>query len=81
MKAKTNPILEELWRTKDDLAREAGDDVARICENTRRWASSHPHPGPVLKDAAELRAWLVEQDDAELPLVREDTPSYGDHQP
>jgi hypothetical protein len=30
MKAKTNPILEELWQTKEDSAREAGDDVARI---------------------------------------------------
>jgi hypothetical protein len=30
MKTKMNPILEELWQTKDDLAREAGDDVARI---------------------------------------------------
>lgn len=77
MKTKTNPILKELWRTKDDLAREAGDDVARICENTRRWAATHPHSGPVLKDAAELRAWLARQEEPELSVVREDAPPYG----
>jgi hypothetical protein len=31
MKATMNPILEELWRTKDDLASEAGGDVHRLC--------------------------------------------------
>ena len=53
---KTNPIFEELWQTQDDLAREAGERVARICKNTRRWAAAHPHPGPVVNEAAELRA-------------------------
>ena len=53
---KTNPIFEELWQTQDDLLREAGDEVALICENTRRWAAAHPHSGPVVGDAAELRA-------------------------
>ncbi len=77
MKAKMNPILEELWQTKDDLAREAGDDVARICENTRRWVVAHPHPGPVIKDVAELRAWLARQEESELSVVREDAPPYG----
>ena len=71
---KTNPILDDLWRTKDDLAREAGGDVRRLCENTRRWATAHPHPGPVVKDAAELRAWLARQEAADLLVVREDAP-------
>jgi hypothetical protein len=44
---KPNPILEELWRIKDELAQEAGYDVHRLCENTRKWAEAHPHPGPV----------------------------------
>lgn len=56
-----NPILEDLWRTKDDLAREAGGDVHRLCENTHRWAAAHPHSGPAVKDAAELHAWLAHQ--------------------
>jgi len=77
MNAKMNPILEDLWQTKDDLAREAGDDVARICENTRRWAAAHPHSGPVVNDAAELRAWLARQEEEKLAVVREDTPPYG----
>jgi hypothetical protein len=91
MKTKTNPILEELWQTKDDLAREAEDDVNRICENTRRWAAAHPHSGPKVKDAAELRAWLARQEESEL-VVREDPaspvgyaginpPPYGTPQP
>jgi hypothetical protein len=71
------PILEELWQTKDDLAREAGDDVARICENTRRWAAAHPHSGPVVKDAAELRAWLDRQEEPELSVVPEEDADRG----
>lgn len=81
MKMTTNPILEELWQTKDALAREAGDDVARICENTRRWAVAHPHSGPVVKDAAELRAWLARQEEPELSVVRENQPPYGSQEP
>jgi hypothetical protein len=76
-----NPILEELWQTKDDLAREAGDDVGRICENTRRWAAAHPHSGPIVKDPAELRAWLTRQEKSELLTVREDAPPYGNQKP
>jgi hypothetical protein len=81
MKAKTNPIFEELWQTKDDLAREAGDEDARICENTRRWAAAHPHSGPVVKDAAELRAWLARMEEPELSVVREDMTPYGSEKP
>jgi hypothetical protein len=52
---KPNPILEEVWRVKDELAREAGHDIHRLCENTRQWAAEHPHPGPVVRNAEELR--------------------------
>jgi hypothetical protein len=74
MKTTMNPILEELWRTKDDLAREAGGDVYRLCENTRRWAAAHPHPSPVVQDAAELRVRLAGQEEEKLLAVREDQP-------
>jgi hypothetical protein len=68
---KTNPILEEVWRIKDELAREAGLDIHRLCENTRKWAESHPRSGPVVHDAQELRQ-LAE---INLPLgVREEPP-------
>lgn len=52
---KPNPILEEVWRVKDELAREAGHDIHRLCENTRQWAAEHPHSGPVVRNAEELR--------------------------
>jgi hypothetical protein len=52
---KTNSILDEIWRIKDELAREAGYDVRRLCENTRKWAAEHPHGGPVVRNAGELR--------------------------
>ncbi|MCX6877493.1 MAG: hypothetical protein NTW21_27340 [Verrucomicrobia bacterium] len=74
MNATPNPILEDLWRTKDDLAREAGGDVRRLCENTRRWAAAHPHRGPHLKDAIDLRTWLARQGEPEVLMVREDPP-------
>jgi hypothetical protein len=59
---KADPILEELWRIKDELAREAGNDVRRLCENTRRWAAAHPHSAPVVRDAEELRK-LIEAEE------------------
>ena len=59
---KSNPILEEVWRIKDDLAREAGYDVHRLCENTRKWAADHPHPGPVVRSAEELRQLVAERE-------------------
>ena len=76
MKVKTDPIFEELWSIKGALAAEAGDDVRRMGENTRRWAAENPHPGPRVKDAVELRAW-VEQQEREALLLREDSPPYG----
>jgi hypothetical protein len=56
---KSNPILEEVWRIKDELAREANYDIRRLCENTRRWAAEHPHNGPVVHSAEELRQLLA----------------------
>ena len=55
-----NSILEEIWRIKDQLAREAGDDLHRLCENTRRWAAEHPYSGPVIASAEELRRLAAE---------------------
>jgi hypothetical protein len=52
---KGNPILEEVWRIKDQLAAEAGYDADRFFENLRKWEAAHPHPGPVVRNAEELR--------------------------
>jgi hypothetical protein len=57
-----DPILEEVWRIKDELAREAGYDVRRLCENTRKWAAEHPHSGPVIHSAEDLRQYVEEQE-------------------
>ena len=77
MKPTTNPILKNLWQVKDDLIREADHDLQRLCENTRRWAAAHPHSGPVVENAAALRALLArEVNSAELAL-HEDAPAPG----
>ena len=73
----SDPILEEVWRIKDELAREAGYDLHRLCENTRRWAAEHPHPGPQIEDAAALRHFVEQQENAAAAL-REQPPPYGE---
>lgn len=59
---KADPILEELWKIKDDLAREAGYDTHRFFEGLRRWEAEHPHPGPVVHNAEELRQLMAEKE-------------------
>lgn len=74
---KPNPILEEVWRVKDELAREAGGDVHRLCEKTRQWAAAHPHPGPVARSPEELRQLLAEaerQRAAQAPMTLRENP-------
>jgi hypothetical protein len=70
------PILEEVWRVKDELAREAGNDLHQLCENTRKWAAAHPHTGPAFNNAEGLKRYLVEQE-AGLPALREEPPAFG----
>jgi len=74
---KTNPILEEVWRIKDELAREAGNDLHQLCENTRKWAATHTHAGPALNNAEELRQYLADQE-AATPALHEGPPGSGD---
>ena len=76
MKPTTNPILKNLWQVKDDLIREADHDLQRLCENTRRWAAAHPHSGPVVENAAALRALLAPKE-SNLAL-REEPTRYGE---
>jgi hypothetical protein len=59
---KPDPILEELWKVKDQLAAEAGYDVDRFLENLRRWEAEHPHPGRVIRGAEELRQLVAEEE-------------------
>jgi hypothetical protein len=57
-----NPI-KEVWRIKDELAREAAYDVHRLCENTRKWAEAHGRTGPVIRSPQELRAYVAEEEE------------------
>ena len=50
----TNPILEEVWRIKDQLAAESGYDIDRFVEQLRAWSLAHPASGPVVHNAEEL---------------------------
>jgi hypothetical protein len=57
---KPDPILEELWRIKDELTREANYDTRRFFEILRQWETDHPHPGPIVRNAKELRDLIAE---------------------
>jgi hypothetical protein len=77
---KSDPILEEVWRIKDEMAREAGYDLHRLCEQTRQWAEAHRPAGRVVHGAEELRqlAEEAERKRAEgSPLVLRDKPPPG----
>ena len=59
---KTNPILEDVWRTKDELAREAGYDAHRFFEELRNWSEENPHREPVIRGAEELQRLAAEEE-------------------
>ena len=69
---KTNPILEEIWKVKDQLAHQAEGDLSRLCEQTREWSLDHHHQGPIIRSAADLRRLLVEHPSS---LVAETAPN------
>jgi hypothetical protein len=73
---KTNPLLEELWRVKDDLAREAGYDLDRIFAELR--AAEAQQPGPLIRSPEELRRYVADQerrrDTASALALKEEPP-------
>jgi hypothetical protein len=75
---KADPILEELWKVKDDLAREAGYDAHRFMENLRKWEEEHPQSGPLVRNAEELRQLLAEK---ERQRARESAMALNDKPP
>lgn len=79
---KANPILEEAWRIKDQLAAEAGYDIDRFFENLRKWEAEHPHTGPVVRNAQELRQVVAEterQRAEESAMALKDKPPRKEH--
>jgi len=74
---KSNPILEEVWRIKDQLATEAAYDIGRFFKNLRKWEAEHPHPGPVVNSAEELKQLITEKERQRAlatPMVVNDKP-------
>ena len=75
---KPNPILDELWKVKDQLAAEAGYDANRFLENLRRWEAEHPLPGRAVHSAEELRQLAAEEErkraDAAAPILKDKPP-------
>jgi hypothetical protein len=74
---KTNPILDEVWRVKDQLAAESGYDVDRFFEQLRAWSMAHPHAGPMVHTTDELRQLVAEKErqrDQESTMTLNDKP-------
>jgi hypothetical protein len=74
---KSNPILEEVWRIKDQLAAEAGYDIDRFFENLRKWEAEHPPHGPVVNSSEELQQLITEKEHrraAEAAMLLNDKP-------
>jgi len=67
---KMNPILEELWQAKDDLAREAGYDIDRIFAELR--AAEARQSGPIIRSAEELRQFAEKEERQHAALVRQE---------
>ena len=78
---KSNPILEEIWRIKAQLAREAGNDMHTFCEQLMEWSNSHPHPGPIIRNAEDLRRLVEEaereRDQRSALALKKKSPNYG----
>ena len=73
---KADSILEEVWRIKDYLAREAGGDIHLMCANARQWIADHPHAGPIAHNVEELQRLVAAA--GQTPLsVHEASPPYG----
>ncbi len=73
---KADPILEELWKVKDQLAAEAGYDVERFLAGLRAWEAEH-RAGRIIRSDEELRE-LVQQEERKraepTSLLKEEPP-------
>ena len=73
---KADPILQEIWDIKDRLAAEADYDINRFVQQLREWSAKHPHDGPVVHNAEELRQLVAakERQRAESSLALNEEP-------
>jgi hypothetical protein len=56
----SDPMLEEVWRIKDQWACEAGDDTHRPCQNVRQRTAGHFNPGLVVHGGEDLCCVVTE---------------------
>ena len=77
---KSNPILEEVWWIKDQLAAEAGYDADRFFDNLQQWMAENPPSGPVARNAEELRQFIADKarQQANEAALREEPPRPSD---
>ena len=54
-------IIEELWRIKDDMAREHGNDVRKLATYLQ---GKQPRGGSVFKTTADVAAYVKEEKEA-----------------
>jgi len=72
---RAKPLLDELWRVKHDLAREADYDIDRIFAELR--ATEAQQPGPLIRSAEELQCYVAEverQRGTAAPVLNEEPP-------
>ena len=77
---KPDSIHEELWKIKEDLAREAGYDVHRFFENLRHWSASHLQAEPMIDNAEQLRhlaAKSEQEQSASVDLILKEEPPHN----
>jgi hypothetical protein len=71
---KPDPILEEIWKVKDRLAREANYDTNRFFDILRQWESDHPHQGRGIRSAKELRDLMAEAEEEHQAALLKEAP-------
>lgn len=79
---KSNPVLEEVWRVKEQLAAQSGYDMDRFFEQLREWSAAHPHSGRIISTSEEMRELVAEKErqiEQNPAIMLNDKP--GDHSP
>ena len=76
---KADPILEELWRVKDELSRQmAADPEGYFARQEQRMQAEAAAGRKFIRSADELRCYAQQHEVATQQLVlRENTPKYG----
>jgi hypothetical protein len=76
---KADPILEELWRIKDDLSRQMAADPAAYFARLDAIANAEETAGrPVIRSAEELRRLIGEK---ERQHAADSTMTFREHPP